>query len=389
MTQVKSIPGPSGKTLKFGRKVPLPGTLHPTFKLGRYLQKANLPPPPASCDYTVKAMDGLSKMYKNDVWGDCVIASTCHIQDVFMSNASLPPLIYTDAQVQALYGVCGYNGQASTDQGCDIQTVLNYWKNTGAPAGAHKIAGFLSVDPTNPVECRTAIWLFENLNTGICMPDAWVNPAPMHSGFTWDVAGAPDQNNGHCFPFFGYDADKYIISTWGMTGYVTNAALAKYGVTPSPYYGELYTILSQETIDFASQLAPNGLNWQQLCDDFNSLGGNVTPPVVPPVPPVPVPPVPPVPQPPVPPTPTNLVPGTASWLKAKLAPADYATYVAALSHPTRSNIPGSAYWLAGHFGYYAWVQYVSSFKAVAQGAEPEWGDHPMSPLLHPYPPYWA
>jgi len=400
MTTVKTLTLSGGRTFKFGRKVPAPGTLHPTFKLGKYLDKANLPTPPATADYTAKAKDGLAQMYWNDIWGDCVIAGVTHTQDVIMANAGVPPLIYTKDQIQTLYGVCGFKpGQPATDQGCDIQTVLNYWKNTGAPAGSHKIAGFLAVDPTNAQECRTAIWLFENLITGICMPDAWVNPAPSASGFTWDVAGAIDTNNGHCFPFFGYDANRFIISTWGMTGYLTNGALAKYGIASA--YGELYTVISQELIDVASQLAPNGLDWATLCADFNAMGGNITPPgptPPPPTPPVPPPPTPTPPTPPTPPpTPTTLVPGSAHWMQAKLAPADYAAYVAELQHPSHTNLPGSPFWLSHMMSHAAYRALERSFGIQAREPlpPPPLHGHPYGygygrehPGYYPFPPFF-
>ena len=35
------------------------------------------------------------------------------------------------------------------------------------------------------------------------MPDAWVSPEPETDNWTWDAAGPPVDDNGHCFCAFG------------------------------------------------------------------------------------------------------------------------------------------------------------------------------------------
>ena len=133
----------------------------------------------------------------------------------------------------------------------------------------------MTVDPTNLEECRTALWLFENVYFGLELPDAWINPAPSASGFVWDVAGPSDPQNGHCVVGVGYTATGITIDTWGMTGLMTNAAVAKYATQASG--GELYTVVSLDAVNKANQKAPNGFDWSQLIADFDSMGGNVSP----------------------------------------------------------------------------------------------------------------
>ena len=96
---------------------------------------------------------------------------------------------------------------------------------------------------------------------------------PSASGFIWDVAGAPDPNNGHCVVGVGYTAAGITIDTWGMTGLMTNAAVAKYPTQASG--GELYTVVSMDAIGKANEKAPSGFDWSQLVADFDSMGGNV------------------------------------------------------------------------------------------------------------------
>ena len=310
---VKKIQRPDGHFIKFGRKRPI--VRHPTLQLKNYLVKEKLAaPPPGPLGRAAAASAALAEMYLNDQLGDCVIAAIEHAQGVMTGNANPPPLLFTDVQTETFYGAaCGYvQGDESTDQGCYVQDTLAYWQQNGNPAGStHVIQGVLAVDPTNPVEVQTAIWLFIAVIYGMELPDAWITPFPSVSGFVWDTAGPPDPANGHCFPALDYDSKgNPEISTWAMTGTLTLAASAYY--TAAAQGGECYAVISQDSLNKASQLCPAGINWAALVADWNALGGNLTPPV--PVPPVPVPPVPvpPVPVPPVPPPlPPSVVPITA------------------------------------------------------------------------------
>lgn len=247
----------------------------PRFSLGNYLYRSISPPPP-SCAYTAHAEAAIAEMYLNNELGDCVIAGIGHVVGVITGNAGGKPFLYNSKQIIALYSAIGgyVPGDPSTDKGCDEQTALNYWQQYGAPAGSHEIAGWIGVNGADPTEYRTALWLFENLYFGIELPDAWVNPEPTASGFTWDVAGDPDPNNGHCVVGVGYDAQGVTIATWGMTGLITDAAIAKYATQTGS--GELYTVVSQDSINRAKTKAPNGFDWSQLIADFDSMGGHVT-----------------------------------------------------------------------------------------------------------------
>jgi hypothetical protein len=273
---VKTIKHPNG-TLSFrlGRRRPVARC--PRFSLHNYLMRGT-PAPPASCDYTKPAAKALAQVYMNDTLGDCVIAGMAHVVGVLTAGASGTPFLYNNNQIVQLYSAIGgyVPGDASTDKGCDEQTALNYWENNGAPAGSNKIAGWLSVNATDPAEYRTALWLFENLYFGLELPDKWINPMPAESGFTWDVAGASDPNNGHCVAAFAYNAHGVTIDTWGMTGTLTDKAIEKYASPNSN--GEVYTVVSQDAISQASQKAPNGFDWSQLTADFDSMGGSVKPP---------------------------------------------------------------------------------------------------------------
>jgi hypothetical protein len=235
--------------------------------------------PPPTCDYSQAAAKALASVYENDTLGDCVIAGIGHVVGVLTSNAG-DTFIYSKQQIIALYSAIGgyVPGDPSTDNGCDEVTALNYWENKGAPVGQHRIAGWLAVNGADPTEYRTALWLFENLYFGMELPDAWIAPMPSASGFVWNSAGASDPNNGHCVAGVAYTAQGVIIDTWGMTGLITDAAIAKYAMPAAN--GALYTVVSQDTINRAAEKAPNGFDWSQLIADFDSMGGSVSPPAL-------------------------------------------------------------------------------------------------------------
>jgi hypothetical protein len=265
------------KSFRLGRKRPV--ARGPRLSLANYLLKS-LPDPPATTDYRTNAPTSLGDIYLNDQLGDCVIAGGAHIRGVTSGGAGAE-VDFTDAQIVTMYSaIGGYDpnaplnpdGSNPTDNGCDEQTALNYWCETGYVDGM-KLAGWLKVDASDPREYRAALWLFENLFFGIELPDAWINPAPSESGFTWDVAGAADPHNGHCVVGVGYTAGGIIIDTWGMTGLLTDKAIQTYCSQTNG--GELYVLLSPDMIDIATGKAPNGFNWGQLVRDFDMIGGNV------------------------------------------------------------------------------------------------------------------
>ena len=266
---LKQIALPDNTRRCFGRRRPLSAA--PRLKLKNYLLRS-MPSPPSAYGYMRQARAEVQQMYLNDQLGDCVEAAIAHAIGVFGAQNGAR-WIFSDAEITAMYSAMGgyVPGNPSTDQGTDIGTALSVWQKTGVagPGGNHVISGSLSVDAADPVEYRTAIWLFENLILGLELPDAWISPFPSASGFVWDVAGAPDPSNGHCILATNYNPANVYIATWGINGVMTDAALQEYCSASNG--GELYTVLSRDIINRARERAPNGFAWSQLLADFNAL----------------------------------------------------------------------------------------------------------------------
>lgn len=251
--------------------------------------RASLPSPPASTNYETPAMTALRQMYLNDKLGCCVCAGRGHRIGVLTAN-SLVPFVYSDAQILTEYERIGkYNpADPSTDQGCDMATAADDGVSHGYADGS-KDLGWVDVDATNKTEVMQAIDLFEDGDIGFELPDAWLQSMPSGNDFVWDVAGDPNPENGHCVQIVDYDTVKGVrISTWGLLGWLTWPALAKYGAKSA--YGEVIIHINPDQMIKASQKAPNGVAWTELISDFDSMGGHVTAPTPAPVtPPAPVP----------------------------------------------------------------------------------------------------
>lgn len=273
------------RNIKLGRLPRKPGGLRLHFS---DFVGAALPTPPATCDYTAKAMPVLRDVMLNDQLGDCVIAGIFgHSLGIFTGNAGA---LYHTSQANILKWyekIGGYvPGDSSTDQGCNEETALQYAVKTGFPNGT-KASGYVVVNASNKTQVMQALDLFENVVLGIALPDAWITPFPESDSAVWDVAGAPDPENGHCVVVVGYDAHGVKVATWGLIITITWAALAKYAVQNAG--GEAYALLTPDIIAKGQANAPNGFAWSALVSAFDSLGGNVPVPAPSPTPAPPTP----------------------------------------------------------------------------------------------------
>lgn len=256
-------------------------------------------PPPDSVDYFTKAAASLQRMYLNNQLGDCVIAGKAHLFGVFTGNESGTVALANDSEIQNDYvAFCGPG-----DQGCVITDVLGSLKTTGLSMSGvrHKISDYVSVDNANSTLAKVATDLFGGLTIGINLPQVWYDNA--NPGFTWDVVPrGVSIIGGHDVSIVGYNATGVWVSTWGVLGLMTWAALAQTQIVT-----ECYAMLAPDwTVN--GNLAPNGVNVATLVSDLQMIANGQVPDVGPtPVPPPPAP-IPPVPNPPPAPPPGPLPP---------------------------------------------------------------------------------
>ena len=256
--------------------------------LFRGLRAIQLPPAP-DFDNTQSAKVALADILGNDTLGDCTAAGAGHIIDSATAGAGAPVAITHDQCVSFYSLSTGYNpADPSTDQGGDEVTVCQTWQAKGYDGqGGHAIAGWAALSDdelANPAFVKSVAWLFP-LYFGIELADQWTQISG--DGFTWDVGNPPDPNDGHCVVGLGGNSTGILIDTWGFIGTMTYAAIAQFCASGAG--GNLFAILTPESINRAKSLAPNGFDYDQLLADMQQLGGNAPAPS-PPGPPPPAPP---------------------------------------------------------------------------------------------------
>jgi len=250
-----------------------PAAGHPKAAFAQFLTR-EFPAIPETCRLTTAAAEPLAQMWGNDTTGDCVPAAIFRSSAVKLCAAGAYDRPYVVDDVWAFYsGNTGYmKGDPSTDQGSDPVQALRYAAKNGLlPDGSHKIVGFIAVDGADALEVRRAIWLFEGVMATAELPDGFVSPPPSGSGFMFDVCGESNPQNGHGFLLAPkYRPGAVAMSTWGMVGEMTDAAVAKYcdGVS-----GAIYVALTRDQLEKAKTKAPNGLWWGGLEACFRAMGG--------------------------------------------------------------------------------------------------------------------
>jgi hypothetical protein len=235
-----------------------------TLRLAPYL--VGIPAAPPRRDW-FGVLPAELDMYQNDRIGDCAIASAATLLQVWTGqNAALVRL--TDDDVIAAYSAVGgyVAGEPETDRGCDMLSVLNYWRKFGI--GGHRIAAFVKLDHDNPYQIQAAINLFGGVYVGASLPKS-----AMASGGLWM---APDHNGpdsdrdrvggwgGHAMACASFDRRTATFGTWGDRQRATWGWWLK-------YVDECYAVLSPEWIDNLTRLAPSGFDLAQLLADLEAL----------------------------------------------------------------------------------------------------------------------
>lgn len=184
-----------------------------TLLFGAYLKPA-LPPPPPAVDYSHNVPSW--PMYGNDVYGDCTCAAAGHMIQCWTANAGTE-LTPANGSVISFYEHFVGN-PPPPDAGCDMLTVLRYWRKAGL--AHHKVLAFTSLVLQDQIQAKQALDMFGSVYIGVALPDfavtgnmltvPWVVPPSGAVG-----SAAPNQQNGHGIPAFAYDADNLYVVTWG------------------------------------------------------------------------------------------------------------------------------------------------------------------------------
>lgn len=261
-----------------------PKTLPQVPRFGRFLAAFGATPPPTNVDYYTKAAPALSRMYRNDARGCCVISGKFHQLGTWSANDSDAPALITvpDSDIDAMYNLLK---AGPGDSGCVITDVLNHFKSPGLVGNSqyYKIDGYVAPDWTNKLEVQVALYLFGSLTIGINLPDAWTQGGNFS---TWDVTNSSIVG-GHDVCCVGYNATGVVIATWGGLRTITWTAFLQ-----NRWVEECYAQLAPSWYN-SDKLAPCGVMVDKLVTALAQLGGGSIPPIPDPTPPDPPTPIPP------------------------------------------------------------------------------------------------
>jgi hypothetical protein len=230
-----------------------------TLYFGKYAKA--LPEPPKSCKWDGSVSN--FPMLLNDQIGDCTIAGALHQTQTWSDNAGNIFVPTNNDALVAYEAVSGYNPQThENDDGCDLLTVLKYWKNNGI--GAHKISAFVEIEPANINQIKQSIALLGGVYAGFALPKNCENQEEWHitsQGTHGD--GAIGSLGGHCVNIIDYDASGLTCVSWGNLLRLTWTFL-------KVYMDEAYAVLSPDWIE-KNNLSPSGFDAQTLLSDLNDL----------------------------------------------------------------------------------------------------------------------
>jgi hypothetical protein len=177
----------------------------------------------------------------NNAVGDCTSAAFMHIGAILQALKGTKvwrlPTASDALQLYSKTTTPPYNlVTRANDNGADLGTVMAYVEKFGAyPDGTFKITAPVAVDATNPAQVKAALDKHRILYMGAALANAWVQ-GPVAK--VWDIAGPPDDDDGHCTMAYDYNDQGVQINSWGFFITVTWAALAKYWGAQAG--GELY-----------------------------------------------------------------------------------------------------------------------------------------------------
>lgn len=233
-----------------------------TLKFSKYLTPA-LPPIPESYSYfkTDKIKDW--GMMKNDVYGCCVWSALGHmIMSWTADNGKM--FRPSDADILQGYSSTGFNPlTGSGDNGTDELQALKYMQSTGL--AGHKIGAFVSVNPKDVREIKTAIYLFGASLIGVELPLiaqnqlAWRIPPMSFTGQDTAVGSW----GGHGIPDFGFDYFGSYIVTWG-------GILFQDWNFATTYNDERWAMISPDYFNGNKQ-SPLGFNMDMLQEDLYAI----------------------------------------------------------------------------------------------------------------------
>ena len=144
-------------------------------------------------------------MLGNDQYGDCVAVGWANLRRLISAILTPSSVDYPDmGEVEQLYATQN-PGFPSTDNGMDMQTMLEYIHTNGGPDGVKPIA-FAQVNVKNRAEIQAALAIFGGGLAGINVQNH--NMTEFDNGQAWTYDPNDQADGGHCVMTGGYNENR-------------------------------------------------------------------------------------------------------------------------------------------------------------------------------------
>lgn len=229
------------------------------------LRVAGLPPASGVIDRCSDVSDW--QMALNDQLGDCTIAGACHMFAAMAVYGGHPEPLFSDEEITTAYSaVSGYvPGDPSTDNGADMQTVLEYLKSTGMTdesGKTHKVAGYAAFgNPCDEVLLAQVLDVFGSVYVGVNLPES--AQMEFSDGEPWDWQPDSPIEGGHCIAL-----QRRSVGGIGVLGYITWGAVQRTTRGFQRHYAEEAWCAVSEDFIQANGDSIEGLDLQQLLSDL-------------------------------------------------------------------------------------------------------------------------
>jgi hypothetical protein len=229
------------------------------------LRVSGLPPASGVIDRCTKVADW--PIYLNDQIGDCTIAGAGHMLGAMAVYGGHEEPLFSDAEITTAYSaVSGYvPGDSSTDNGADMQTVLQYLASVGltdTTGKVHKVAGYAAFgSPADEVLLAQVLDVFGSVYVGVSLPE--YAEQEFAAGQPWNWQPNAQIAGGHCIVL-----QKRSVGGTGVLDYITWGAVQK--ATRSFQYNfaeEAWAVVSQDWLT-ANGDSIEGLDLEQLISDL-------------------------------------------------------------------------------------------------------------------------
>lgn len=242
--------------LFLGKTAARPGALK--IKLNNYLDRSFLP--------TYRRYGNLAAwdtwnwgMLGNDTASCCVWSGFAHQIMAWRGMFGDDSVQFTDAQIlgPGAYGSTGYNGDPSTDNGTDMATACQFWKDN--TLFGHTIQGFAEVQPA---DVPMAGFIFGSVGIGVKLTQT--NIDQFKNNEPWDVADDQNYIGGHYIPGIAINSVGNVVCvSWGRPQAMTPAFL-------EAQCDEAVVQVAEDWLD-AQEDTPRGLKLNDLVNDMASL----------------------------------------------------------------------------------------------------------------------